>query len=165
MSKLDSTRLRELLEYNPDTGVFTSLVKRAHTPIGKTLGTRHIEGYVWMGIEGSSYLAHRLAWLYMTGAWPPAGIDHRNGNRADNRWENLRPATSAENAQNQSRPQKNNPYLGVCWEPSCNKWKARIRVNGVEKYLGVFATAEEARDAYLAAKKEIHPFANTERKA
>ncbi len=165
MSKLDSTRLRELLEYNPDTGVFTSRVKRAHTPIGKVLGTRHIEGYVWMGIEGSSYLAHRLAWLYMTGAWPPASIDHRNGNRADNRWENLRPATSAENAQNQSRPQKNNPYLGVCWEPSCNKWKARIRVNGVEKYLGVFATAEEARDAYLAAKKEIHPFANTERKA
>jgi hypothetical protein len=101
----------------------------------------------------------------MTNAWPPASIDHRNRDRADNRWDNLRSATTSENAQNQILPQKNNPYLGVCWEPSSNKWKARIRVNGVQKYLGVFTTAEGARDAYLAAKKEHHPFANFERTA
>lgn len=164
MSKLDSTRLRELLDYNPDTGVFTWRVTASrNTAVAKVAGYVAANKYRTIRIAGQGYLAHRLAWQYVHGAPPVNSIDHINGIRDDNRIANLREATQAQNTQNRSRPQGGNPYLGVYWYAQRNKWRALIILNGHAKHIGLFTTAEEARDAYLAAKKEIHPFANIER--
>ena len=166
MSKLDSTRLRELLEYNPDTGVFTwRVAAHRNASSNKVAGYVGANGYRTIRVDGQGYSAHRLAWQYTHGVPPTDSIDHINGVRDDNRIANLREATQAQNTQNRKRPQGKNPYLGVYWYAQRNKWRAIIVLDGHSKHIGLFTTAEEARDAYLAAKKEIHPFANTERKA
>lgn len=90
---LTAERLREVLEYDPAIGVFRWLIKPCgQISIGDIAGCRHGEGYVQIRVIGRIYLAHRLAWLYMTGEWPISLIDHRNLDRSDNRWSNLREA-------------------------------------------------------------------------
>lgn len=158
MSDLDSTRLRELLNYDPTTGLFTWRIGRKgrSTKAGTPAGRRHMRGYMWIGIDGGRYMAHRLAWLYVHDVWPPQQIDHRNGDRADNHLANLRLATPTENLQNKRRPQGGNPYLGV--RRSHNKWQASIYVAKKFIHLGMFDTPEAARDAYIRAKRIHHPF-------
>lgn len=156
MSDLNSTRLRELLDYNPTTGVFTWRVnRRGPARIGAVAG-RVNNGYCEVCVDMRRYLSHRLAWLYVHGNWPQGQIDHINGVRTDNRIENLRDVTVGENHQNKRRPQGANPYLGVTWHKGRQKWQAQIGVDGVKRVLGRFSTAEEARDAYLRAKRELH---------
>lgn len=101
------------------------------------------------------YMAHRLAWLYVTGTWPINHVDHINGNRSDNRFANLRAATSRENARN-SRMRANNAcgYKGVHYKKQLNKFVAQIHVDGRVYHLGVFGTAEEAHAAYCKAARE-----------
>lgn len=85
------------------------------------------------------------------------GVDHINCNGLDNRRSNLRLATSAQNAKNRGmHPGNTSGYKGVCWHPSANRWQAQIKVDGRNKYLGLFPTPVEAHAAYCAAAKELH---------
>jgi hypothetical protein len=101
-------KLKQLLEYNPETGLFIWKVATAHrTLVGTIAGSVNCSGYVRLQIAGKLYQAHRLAWLYMTGSLPKEHIDHVNGIKQDNRWCNLREASNGQNQQNQ-KLQKNN---------------------------------------------------------
>lgn len=130
-------------------------VPTKNTAAGDIAGSRQSRSYWHIGINNRLYMAHRLAWLYVTGAWPAANIDHINGNRSDNRFVNLRIATNIENARN-SRMRVNNAcgYKGVHYKKQLNKFVAQIRVGGRVLHLGVFKTAAEAHDAYCRAAKE-----------
>ena len=108
------------------------------------------------------YLAHRLAFLHVTGGWPPHHIDHRDGDPANNRWTNLRPATNAENMQNRHSVSSNNKSGRLGVSPNGYGWMSQIRLNGKVRHLGTFATVEDAHLAYLKAKSALHPFARTE---
>lgn len=157
MSKLDHTTLRECLNYDPDTGGFTRRVSiSSKAQAGTTPGALRPDGYIAIGINYRTYLAHRLAWLYYYGVWPEHHIDHINGVKTDNRIANLRDVPQQFNVQNLKRPHGKNPYLGTCFDKNRNKWMACIQANGKRVNLGRFATPEEARDAYLEAKRKLH---------
>lgn len=151
-------RLKEILRYEPDTGVFYWLKSNSNVaPIGAIAGIGvNNHGYRQISIDGRQYRAHRLAWFYSFGKWP-MNIDHINGIRHDNRLVNLRDVTTSVNNQNRRIPQKNNStgFLGVSLR-SCGKFQAEIRVGGVKKYLGTFKTAEAAHEAYVLAKRDLH---------
>jgi hypothetical protein len=156
-------RLRELLVYDPGTGIFT-WIKQA-TPsvriqIGDVAGTSH-HGYRTISIDGVQYPAHRLAFLFMLGRWPVDQIDHVNLNRSDNRWLNLREATRSENAMNALVGRRNATGLkGVC--KNGNKWSARITIDQHVFHLGSFPSPQEAHATYCRAAAEYHgKFART----
>lgn len=145
--------VREHWRYDRNTGLIHG---RLNKPIGylRKDGALHALAYLPTGV--ASVLLHRAAWLLATGAWPSKDLDHRNGNRADNRWANLREATRSENRQNlKARGRRGN--LRGC-SRYYRKWKAQIRVDGVVHYLGLFNTEAEAHAAYCAAKERLHPF-------
>jgi hypothetical protein len=140
--------LRELLHYDPETGVFTRRVRDA----GKAAGWLNYDGYplIWLGRR--HYRAHRLAWLYMTGEWPKRQIDHIDGHRANNRWLNLREATQTMNNMNSRLSVANSSgFKGVSWRKSRHKWVAHIRINKKLTYLGSFDSPEEAFIEYCFA--------------
>lgn len=138
--------------YDPATGHFT----RA----GERIDRQRKDGYHRVKLGEERFLAHRAAFLFMTGEWPAELVDHINGDRGDNRWSNLRPASLSENQWNQFRAQRGNGsgLLGVSRMSRHRPgFYARIAINGHSRYLGTFKTAEEAHAAYLAAKAELHP--------
>ena len=157
---LTAQRLRELLNYDPETGVFTRRLKNANcVKIGDIAGSLDGRGYCRIRIDGKKRRAHRLAWLYMHGKWPLGEIDHINGFPADNRISNLRDVSHTENTRNVHKPNRDNAsskFRGVHWHRRDLKWTAQIRANGTIKYLGAFATEEAAAAAYVAAKKIHH---------
>ena len=167
MAKADLTpeRLRELLHYDPDTGLFTwkakPSVKAGRTKIGAVAGTKLKNGRLMIGISGGRYYAHHLAWFYTHGRWPRDGLDHRDGNPMNNRIDNLREATQAQNMQNlSSTPGKRNKsgFVGASCAARDNAWLAHIKVNGKNTYLGTFPTPELAHVAYCKAKAKHHSF-------
>lgn len=154
---LTAARVRHLINYNPKTGLFTWNAKRRRCTPGAKAGCRMKNGYIIIRLDNALYLAHRLAWLYMTGAWPAHQIDHVNGDRADNRFSNLREATNIENAHNRHKRRNNKSgYTGVRAESK--RWLAEIKVNYKTIRLGLFDTPEEASRAYQDARKTYHPF-------
>lgn len=153
--------LKQAVCYNKENGIFTRREKSAkRVQIGDVAGSLDSSGHVQFKIFGRTYLAHRLAFLYMTGEWTVGEVDHIDGVRNNNAWINLRVGTKNDNQQNQRKPRADNKtgFLGVCKHKQCNKFIAKIRTNGVVKYLGLFATPEEAHQAYLTAKRELHNF-------
>ena len=164
---LTAERLRGALHYDPATGQFTWLSagsRRAGKVAGGDGGGLHYEGYWVIHVDGRSYRAHRLAWLYTHGEWPAEQIDPINGDRADNRIVNLREATNRENQQNRAKRADNTSgYMGVSWQKIPGKWQAQIMKAGRKYHLGRYDTAEEAHAAYLAAKAQMHPFQSTPR--
>jgi hypothetical protein len=157
---LTADRLRSLLHYDADTGVFLWLTRPnrrivagsvAGTVCGKG-GRRHI------AVDGRNYLSHRLAWLYQFGHWPTAEIDHINGDPSDNRICNLRDVDRVTNAQNQRSPKAVNKsgFLGVHRKTITGSWVASIGHKKKIIYLGAFNTASEAHAAYLETKRLIH---------
>ena len=157
-SYLSAERLRELLHYDPATGVFTRRKWAGGTSrAGSIAGTANAFGHILIRIDGHAYLAHRLAWLYVYGKWPDTGmtIDHKFGK--SNAIDNLREVTQGVNSQNKQRPQTNNKigFLGVN-KIKCG-YRARIKPpNGKGIHIGVFKTAEEAHAAYVIAKRQLH---------
>jgi hypothetical protein len=148
---LTQARLRELLDYDPDTGIFTSRTKRGRFRAGTTVGTLNYSGRIHIHVDHKKYLAHRLAWLYVTGEWPLREIDHINGVPTDNRISNLREATTKQNAENRDKQRNNTSgYKGVTWSNASQKWQAQICHHGTRKYIGVFDDPREAHKAYLA---------------
>jgi hypothetical protein len=151
-------RLDELLAYHLAAGYFTWRVSRGGTArAGTVAGGPDASGHIRIRIDGRLYSAHRLAFLTMTGRWPENDVDHIDGNPADNRWCNLRPATHAENARNQrTRTDNTSGVPGVGWHAASGKWQARIKVNGRFIHLGLFVELEDAVAARRAA--ELEPF-------
>lgn len=149
-------RLREVLRYAPGAGEFRWRVSPSRGVMaGAVAGTTCWRGYRHIKISGRLYLAHRLAWLWAHGEWPDGDIDHIDGDRANNRLSNLRIATRSQNLANTRRHRDNaSGFKGVTWVPRVQKWMAQIRVGGRTKYLGYFATPEEAHAAYLEAARQ-----------
>ena len=155
---LTAERLRDLLTYEPSTGVFTWRFWRYHMRAGDVAGSLNKKlGCIMIGIDGGLYYAHRLAWLYQTGEWPPQEIDHRDGNPLNNRWANLRLAAHAENVRNARKRRDNKSGLkGVCWSRQHGKWRADINLNHTRHFLGLFDAAEVAHLAYRRAARRLH---------
>lgn len=153
MSALSQARLKELYVYDPQTGVFTFAVSRAFVLRGAEAGTTDRYGYRRLSVDGKVYLAHRLAWLYQTGAWPSGAIDHINQVRDDNRWENLREASPAENGANAATRSVRDGRRGVHWVPRCRRWCARLRVRGVQVHLSYHTSFSDACSARRAAEQ------------
>jgi len=155
---LTQAQVKELFHYDPCSGNLIWINDhKANKVAGKVAGCIQLS-YIRIKIYGNYYLAHRLIWLWHYGYFPKNNIDHINGVGTDNRIKNLREANHSQNMQNQQKAQKNNKsgYLGV--SPSGKKWKARIFINNKEIYIGSFSIPEDAHKAYLAKKREIHPF-------
>lgn len=157
--ELTQERLKELLHYDPDTGVFTwNVYRKSGSSRGDVAGGRSPRGYRRIKLDGVFYQAHKLAWLYVHGVMP-AMLDHRNRVKDDNRLLNLRPATKIENGQNMSVQSRNaSGVTGVTRRRSQRKWLARITYMGRLIYLGTFDTLEGAAKAYASAKVKLHTF-------
>ena len=159
--KVDLTQadLVERLVYEPATGLFhwRAAVSRSIRP-GDIAGGRTSLGYTTIKICRSRYMAHRLALLYVHGAWPAGEIDHINGDKTDNRMENLRDVDVRINQENRRGLQANNQSgaMGVCWSKKKRKWNASITVHKKHVHLGTFDDIEAASAAYLAAKRAMH---------
>lgn len=150
--------VKELLSYNPETGVFTWRVNRGGTArVGATAGTIGKKGYRYIGVKNKCYLAHRLAWLYIYGCLPEKHIDHINREKSDNRIDNLREVSNSQNHWNLNTNSANTSgYTGVSWNKRAKKWHSYIHAQGKRKHLGLFNTPEEAHAAYVEAKAEHH---------
>lgn len=151
-------RLRDVLSYDPASGIFTWLVDRngGQYPKGSRAGTTHDRlGYRVIGLDGRYYKEHRLAWFYMTGEWPEIHIDHKNGNPADNRFDNLRPAMRGQNIANSKLSRRNQIGLKGVFRTG-KRFGARKNIGGKIINLGTFDTAEEAHEAYCKKAVETH---------
>jgi len=146
-------RLKELLTYEPSTGVFTwnPVVRKSRAKAYSPAGSLTAYGYIQIKIDQRKLFAHRLAWLFVTGKWPIGEIDHINRNRTDNRFCNLREVSKKQNHENRSRPNG----VGVRFEADRQKWLARIKHNQRTINLGRFDSEEEAIAARLRAEVEI----------
>jgi hypothetical protein len=153
---ITAERIREILDYDPETGVFRWRKSGKGRRGNKVAGSKQSFGYVRIKINGKEFRANRLAWLYVTGRWPENQIDHIYGNKADNRFVNLRQADIFTNSQNQRKPHEDNAcgFLGVF--KSRDRWRARIHTKGRDIHVGVFDCPEEAHLAYLEAKRKLH---------
>lgn len=160
---LTKQRLRELLSYDPETGDFRWLVNRGTVRVGSVAGTPNAKGHLQIRIDGVKYYSHRLAWLWVYGAWPLDQIDHINAVKYDNRLSNLRAASSSENGRNRGAQKNNSSGLkGVYQRKKLGKWQASIKLYGKLKHLGTFTSAESASAAYAAAAHKYHgDFART----
>jgi hypothetical protein len=166
MSTLTAERLREMLDYCPETGVFRWRVSNGKRAIaGQPAGGISRNGYARISIDDAKHYAHRLAWLHVHGVWPQGQIDHINGVKADNRIANLREASASQNGQNRSaaRADSGSGKIGVRLNPTSGRWGAEIVKNGQKHNLGYFDTKEAAHAAYLAAKRKLHEFGEVAR--
>lgn len=153
---LTAERLRELVHYDPDTGIFTRKTDRGGFAVGSEMGCVSHRGYSKICIDKRRYYAHRLAWLYMHGETPKV-VDHINGNTSDNRLTNLRNVDQAGNLQNMKRMNRTNTsgFTGVTRKRK--RWTAQLSLNEKHVSLGVYETKEEAYAAYVEAKRILHP--------
>jgi hypothetical protein len=158
----DRALMLDRLDYRPDTGVFVWKKRGGGTGhVGSVAGCVTRNGYRVISVGNVLYMAHRLAWLYIHGEWPAQDIDHINGDRSDNRLVNLRLADRSSNNENRraARSDSRTGLLGA--QPTASgTYFASIRTRGQYRYLGTFATAQEAHNAYIAAKR-IHHEGNT----
>lgn len=164
--QLSQAYLKSILSYDAESGLFTWT---KYAPRSKQPGTvaGHVgKGYRIIEIHGRSYLAHRLAWMYVHGEMPDC-IDHANGDPDDNKITNLRIATPSQNSANSRKPDHNTSGAKGVRITTSGKYQAVLKCNGTTYNLGVYATKEEAAQAYLAgAQKHFGEFAhNGERQA
>jgi hypothetical protein len=149
-------RLLEVLAYCPLTGRFEWRLRMNRRPYSVEAGclTKRVRRVI--SIDGHQYKASRLAWFYVHGKWPDGVIDHLDHDTLNDAIENLRDVSVRVNTENQIRPQSRSTtgLLGVF--PHRQKWGAKIAVNGVGRFIGVFAAPEEAHAAYVEAKRRLH---------
>ena len=161
--RISVERTRELLNYDPDTGLFVWREAMA-TRAGSVAGSLDGSGYIQIRVDQRKYLAHRLAWLFVYGQWPSQELDHINRCKTDNRIANLREATAAQNQQNKSTLKNNTSgFPGISYDPRKKRWQARICLNAARKSLGYFDTAAAAAEAYRMESMKLHthsPFKN-----
>jgi hypothetical protein len=154
IAMLTAERLPAVLAYDPETGAFRALGRRRAAADGE-VGTV-TRGRRVVFVDGKGYRAHRLAWLYVHGAWPAGDVDHIDGNPLNNALANLRDVSRTVNMQNLKRA-RSDSRSGLMGASKCRgRWQAQIVVHGKRLHLGMFATAEAASAAYLAAKRRMH---------
>lgn len=160
-SAIDHSRLLEVLDYDPSTGIFRWKVSVSNfVRVGSQAGVVRDDGYRAISFGERLYLAHRLAWFYFHGRWPADMLDHVNRNRDDNRIVNLREATRGQNMQNRITSIDNVSGFKCVQKSKYNRWTARITINGKRRRLGWFDTPEEAHAAYvMAAQQSFGEFA------
>lgn len=147
---IDAETLKNLFIYLPDKGVFINRITRSSNAMeGTEAGSLQNNNYVSIHIAGRKYLAHRLAFLYMTGQFPSKFVDHINGLRSDNRWNNLRECSNSQNMHNLQR-EKKNVY------PNGSGFMVRLSKDNKDYYLGTFRSEKEALDVALKARKTYH---------
>ena len=160
MSDWQSTmKIEELFYYDSETGDLYWKVDRKKTKAGSLAGSKHGCGYISVETGGKGYLVHRIAWKLFYGVWP-VGIDHINGNPADNRIVNLREADQSINNKNSSKPCNNTSgVVGVYWFKPTKNWMAAIGVDGKQIHLGYFNDKHEAAKVRKLAEKKygFHP--------
>ena len=151
-------RLREVLSYDDRACTFVWRLKISKKVIvGSAAGGMNASGYIVIGMGGKIYYAHRLAFIYMTGRAPEM-IDHKDGDRANNSWANLREATSQQNILNAKLAANNTSgFKGVSWHRGAGKWSAYIILNERKRHLGLFDNPERAHAAYLATARQAQP--------
>ena len=159
---LTQERLRQVLHYDPDTGIFRWKVSPSNSvKFGSIAGCVNTIGYWQISIDNERCLGHRIAWRYMTGNWPINDIDHKDRDRSNNRWDNLREATRGQNLSN-SKSRCASGLKGAYYKKHRKKWFSHIRHDGIIYRLGDFDTAEEAHAAYAREAKRLHgEFART----
>ena len=155
---ITQARLKELLHYDPLTGLFTWLVQyNSRTVIGSIAGGFDGQGYRRIQLNVKIYRCGRLAFFYMTGQWPNGLIDHKDRDKANDAWNNLREASYSESTHNRNMPVGESGLRGVRSVLSNpHRWEARIAVGYHRVSLGTFDSAEEAHAAYLAASENLH---------
>jgi hypothetical protein len=161
-----ASQLRVRLDYDPATGIFTWHKRKPIWPYdltwnsryaGNTAGSTDRKNRVVIKINGVPYFAHRLAWVWMTGEWPDLEIDHHDGNPSNNRWSNLRVATSSQNSMNSRlRSDNTSGFKGVYWDRRCQRWHAQVMLSNKRRSLGHFDTPEAAKLARDAAADLLH---------
>jgi hypothetical protein len=158
MPILTQNELKLLLHYDPDTGFFTRLkTVSSNAVFGSKAGWINDEGYICIGIKGKAYKAHRLAFLYMTGAFPKNDCDHINMIKSDNRWINLRESTKSENRCNIKRMANNTTgHKGVTFNKRDNVYVAQIKINKKHIYLGSFKDVDDAARCYKNNVEKYH---------
>ena len=160
MKTICQNTLKQILHYDPITGIFTWVKKiSARVVIGKRAGSKRPNGYRFIRINKIPYREHHLAFLYMLGYLPTLQIDHINHNPSDNSWDNLREATAKENGKNHPKTVRNKTgFVGVSQRPN-GKYVARIYVNNKHIFLGAFKTFDEAKVARQEANIQynFHP--------
>ncbi len=158
---ISQKRLKEVLSYDPETGIFIWILKRKGVKIGEECGRLSIHGYREIGIDYVLYRANRLAFLYMKGYLPDCDVDHVNRVKLDNSFKNLRAASRSQNMANGSvRSNNTSGIKGVIWDLTRRKWRAQIGVSNKKVNLGRFNNKEDAIAAYNnAAKKSFGEFA------
>jgi hypothetical protein len=151
-------RLKELLSYAPPTGELRWAVTRGNgCTAGETAGgIDKTTGYCRVRVDDRLLYAHRIIWCMMTGSWPKHQIDHRNRNRTDNRWENLREARQDQNKKNASSRGNSTGHKGVWLAKHVMRYRAEIIADGKKHRLGYFDTAEQAAAAYAEAAARLH---------
>lgn len=168
MSQLTAQNLRDAFFYDEHTGFFT---RKKSTGVGGRFkagsvagSVNKINGYVEIWVKGKSYTGHRLAFLYMEGAFPAGNVDHKNLVRSDNSWANLRKASQLENTWNMPKQRSNTSgHKGVSKRCDTKKWTARIKHDGEYLSLGCFDDIADAVDAYrIKAVALRHEFARIE---
>ena len=154
LKNMNQLFLKELLHYDPETGIFRWNKQRRNIKLGEVAGGRNSIGYIFIRLFYNRFLAHRLAWMYMYGNFPPDEIDHINGVRDDNRIINLRAVSHAENAKNQRINSTNTSGVtGVSWNKAAQKWKAQVRQDNKTLYFGIYSNF---LDAICARKSAEH---------
>lgn len=160
---ITQSELKQILDYNPDTGIFTwKINKGGKAKCGTIANSIDSKGYIRIQINNKRNSAHRLAWLYIYGSFPNNMIDHINGNKIDNRIYNLREATVNENQYNRKVPINNTSGIkGVYFDKSRNKWVAELKCNSKKIHIGRFNDIELAQIAINEARNKYHKeFAN-----
>lgn len=155
---LSHAQLLALLHYDPATGIFTWLQDGVKHVAGGIAGSLDDKGYVQIGLNGYTYKAHRLAWFYVTGAWPTSYIDHKPpGCKSDNRFPNLREATPAQNQHNRKVASSNRSGIsGVSWNKATGKWLAQVAVRNKRATVGLFWDISAAAEAMAEARIKYH---------
>lgn len=165
----DIEYLRSIIDYDPCTGVLTWRARprelfttsRSYKIwnarfCGRQAGYSS-NGYIQVRIGKSIHLAHRVAWAYMTGAWPEKQLDHIDGDKSNNMFANLREATNSENGYNRERYSNNTSGVkGVCWDKSVSKWKAQIKAENACVYSKYFDDIDSASKAIVEERRKFH---------
>lgn len=151
----DQEFLKSKLSYDTQTGVFTALHSHGKRKSGAAVGSLTPHGYLVVHFKGKSHMCHRLAFLYVTGEWPLEIVDHKDGDKTNNKWNNLRLTTVSINSRNR-RTNKNNKSgtMGVSWHSRDELWQANITVDGKQVNLGLFQHKEDAIFARMTAEKD-----------
>ena len=158
-NELTQSKLKEVLWYNYETGHFTWIKHSQAKRIGTRAGDLNESNYRYIMIAGKKHKEHRLVWLYHYDSFPVDDlvIDHIDADRSNNTFWNLRLCTPEQNKLNVGRSCRNTSgYKGVSYNKPTGKWKAKIQCDGVDHYLGLYETPEQAHKAYVKLGKELH---------